>query len=1800
MGDGGGKSAFDGARGMSGASTAEALEELGYAASYAKDGLVEILGKLPRLDDVGLAKVLGMVCRTTAGLDQANGGSAMASLAKAAGIAAPSAEALRMTTWNGDAVVDAVNAAYKELNWDNAMENLDQPEFGCPTEASFRVLCGMYSRATGKSFPAKALCAAPWGKNQSGQIQALRQLLGSPREQCDWADLKHVDVEGTTVGPWACVELMATLGALSEKGHRDAARGALEPGSSRSPETVCITLSQACDEHNTLARDAFGALLPPYVAAAHPKAGLVLRNVWGKHSVAVIRAMVDAHSSSPAAAERIFEVCQDLNALNVVIERSPFPLAIEMVTIASRKVGVNLEQWMQEKIKASGAASVSACMRFLRARAMQEGTEKGGVPLASDVVQIFMKVLQGVASSMPPDLQAELRQLITQIQNSPNKGRDASADDMAAQAGTAQGFSADIEEEANRYFQRVYSQQQSIGELVEVLRNFRASLVQRERDIFSCMVHNLFDEYKFFPKYPEKELRITAVLFGQLILHNLVSNITLGVALRCVLDALRKPQGSKMFAFGSDALEQFKRRLAEWPQYCQHLAQIPHLPQAHPDLMPLFTKGGDQTVALGRSEPSMNTAANADAQLAAGVAGIRLGDREGSNSPLPRSLSSAVNIGVPPQPPGVPPPGEMAPKAPTRGQSQPQLARVSSGGQMSNISNAPSGFATSLNIDTLVAANAEAVQADSATADKVHFLVNNLSAENVEEKSAEVKAKVTADLYEWFAGYLVVKRASIEPNYHTLYLELLDKIGEKALYKAILHATYRNIKVLLSSGKVKTNSGERSLLKNLGSWLGQLTIAKCKPVLQRDLDVKALILESYESGRMIGVVPFVAKVLEPCKANMIFRPPNPWTMAILSLLCEIYNERDLKLNLKFEMERLFKHLEVNIKDVEPSTLLVSRMRERINNPDFVADKNFAPPPVSHSATSEGSSQQSSLGSRGMDEEEKSRLQTQSLEGALPNMQAHVRVAAAPNLPESTRAAIVRLLPVALTQGIREIVVPVVERSVTIACKTTQELVRKDFATEVDINRVRKAAHLMVSSLAGSLALVTCREPLKASVANQLRALLQQSGAGAGAETAALEAAVQSATVDNLELGCVLIEKAASEKSIRDIDELLAPAAIVRQQHRESGVNQPFFDASIMQGQHLAALPESLRPRPGQLPTAALRIYDDFAQLPRAPPPPPSGAPPAFARQPFGQQPPPPPVAYPGVPPPPPPGAPPPLPPDAPEGSTEAPTEAAKDASKTLSTGTHPHGQPDPAGLREKVAAHFDEWARVQDLPPTDAASVAFIQRLVESRLLAEDTQERFLRILVELAVTHCLSSEVPGATPQASSQLSFAAIDAYVRLVIRLVRRKEEPLASRLAFFGRALVAIVRTAMRDTDERNVAFNARPYFRALAGLLNEMHPSDTALDSSHPQVLAAFASAFLALQPLRVPGFAFAWLELVSHRCFMPRLLIDHEQKGWPLLQRLLTAILRFMEPHLRTADLSEPIKLLYKGMLRMFLVLLHDFPEFLCNHHVNFCDIIPPNCIQLRNLVLSAYPRNMRLPDPFTPNLKVDLLPEIQQAPRMNADADHAFRSSPMREEVDSFLKTRKPENLSQLLVHRLTLSPSAALTAGTKYNVPLLNAFVLYVGVQAIQANRTKDASSGIAQSAPMELFSQLIQAFDMEGRYLFVNAIANQLRYPNCHTHYFSCVILYLFSEAKFGIIQEQITRVLLERLIVNRPHPWGLLITFIELIKNPRYNFWGHSFTKCSPEIERLFESVARSCLPQDKEGTAQSKPLPVHAS
>lgn len=99
------------------------------------------------------------------------------------------------------------------------------------------------------------------------------------------------------------------------------------------------------------------------------------------------------------------------------------------------------------------------------------------------------------------------------------------------------------------------------------------------------MIHNLLDEHQFLHKYPEKELHITAKLFGQLIQHQLVSFYSLVLALKYILGALKNPPPSKLFTFGLLALQQFNSRIYEWPSFCKQILAIPHLHTSHPEVI---------------------------------------------------------------------------------------------------------------------------------------------------------------------------------------------------------------------------------------------------------------------------------------------------------------------------------------------------------------------------------------------------------------------------------------------------------------------------------------------------------------------------------------------------------------------------------------------------------------------------------------------------------------------------------------------------------------------------------------------------------------------------------------------------------------------------------------------------------------------------------------------------------------------------------------------------------------------------------------------------------------------------------------------------------------------------------------------------------------------------------------------------------------------------------------------------------------------------------------------------------------
>ncbi|XP_029908641.1 CCR4-NOT transcription complex subunit 1 isoform X2 [Myripristis murdjan] len=1555
-----------------------------------------------------------------------------------------------------------------------------------------------------------------------------------------------------------------------------------------------------------------------------------------------------------------------------------------------------------------------------------------------------------------------------------------------------QHFSKEIDDEANSYFQRIYNHPphptMSVDEVLEMLQRFKDSTIKREREVFNCMLRNLFEEYRFFPQYPDKELHITACLFGGIIEKGLVTYMALGLALRYVLEALRKPYGSKMYYFGIAALDRFKNRLKDYPQYCQHLAsighflQFPHHLQECVQYIEYGQQSRDPPVKMQGSitTPGSLALAQVQAQAQSQQTGVPKAPQPGQPSTLVTTTTTTTT----------------ASKTTTITRPTPSSFKK----------DVPPSINTT-NIDTLLVATDQTeriVEPPENVQEKIAFIFNNLSQSNMTQKVEELKETVKEEFMPWVSQYLVMKRVSIEPNFHSLYSNFLDTLKNPEFVKMVLNETYRNIKVLLTSDKAAANFSDRSLLKNLGHWLGMITLAKNKPILYTDLEVKSLLLEAYVKGQqeLLYVVPFVAKVLESSLRSMIFRPQNPWTMAIMNVLAELHQEHDLKLNLKFEIEVLCKNLSLDINELKPGNLLKDKDKLKSLEEQLSAPKKEAKPPEEMlpivttgnfipfaAAPSTPAATTTTCTTTGPPTPQFSYhdINVYALAGLAPHININVNIPllqAHPQLKQCVRQSVER--------AVQELVHPVVDRSIKIAMTTCEQIVRKDFALDSEESRMRVAAHHMMRNLTAGMAMITCREPLLMSIATNLKnSFAAALRAPTPQQREMMEEAAARIAQDNCELACCFIQKTAVEKAGPEMDKRLATEFELRKHARQEG--RRYCDPVVLTYQ-AERMPEQIRLKVGGVDPKQLAVYEEFARnvpgfLPSNDLSQPTGflaqpmkqawatddvaqiydkcmadleqhlhaIPPALAMNPQTQalrslleavamarnsregiaalgllQ-------------------------KAVDGLLDATSGADADLllryrechllvlkalqdgraygpqwcnkqitrcliecreeykynveavellirnhlvnmqqydlhlAQSMENGLHymavafamqlvklllvdersvshiteadlfhtietlmrtsahsranapeglpqlmdvvrsnyeamidrAHGGPnfmmhsgisqaseydDPPGLREKAEYLLREWVNLYHSAAAGRDSTkafsAFVGQMHQQGILkTDDLITRFFRLCTEMCVEISYRAQAeqqhnPAASAAIIRAKCYHNLDAFVRLIALLVKHSGEATntVTKINLLNKVLGIVVGVLIQDHDVRQTEFQQLPYHRIFIMLLLELNAPEHVLETINFQTLTAFCNTFHILRPTKAPGFVYAWLELISHRIFIARMLAHTpQQKGWPMYAQLLIDLFKYLAPFLRNVELNKPMQILYKGTLRVLLVLLHDFPEFLCDYHYGFCDVIPPNCIQLRNLILSAFPRNMRLPDPFTPNLKVDMLSEINIAPRILTNFTGVMPSQ-FKKDLDSYLKTRSPVTFLSELRSNLQVSNEP----GNRYNIQLINALVLYVGTQAIAHIHNKGSTpsmSTITHSAHMDIFQNLAVDLDTEGRYLFLNAIANQLRYPNSHTHYFSCTMLYLFAEANTEAIQEQITRVLLERLIVNRPHPWGLLITFIELIKNPAFKFWSHDFVHCAPEIEKLFQSVAQCCMGQKQaqqvmEGTGAS--------
>ncbi|KAI5360794.1 Putative CCR4-Not complex component, Not1, CCR4-NOT transcription complex subunit 1, domain 4 [Septoria linicola] len=1649
-----------------------------------------------------------------------------------------------------------------------------------------------------------------------------------------------------------------------------------------------------------LQEQALKQLFFPFLSKQHPNYEFVMHALWEHDKQWVATRLIEYYNTDPLLISLVYDHAFAHGWLELLFTL-PSNFAVDLATYAHGKGQCDLVEWAQNHISSMGPPQFAqAIAEFLKVKIDDEGTvqrEKASPMTAPLHLKTVHTLLELISDSMYEDSKTSLfRFCLNVYPRLFNYGLDDRRDAIIEE-NCEHGHQLDdsATHEMEEQYKQMYGGQTTPDQLVAELKRLKVSTNKTEQELFAAMLYGLWEEYHCFGEYPNEALATTAVLFGGLVSHQVLSGISEQHGIFMILDAVSDFSiEDPMYRFGLQALLHVLPRLEEWPQLAERILRTPSL------------RG---TNAIAAAENVLKKIQQETTGVHDPEGGITNGVLDDDDFEVVAPAFTAIQVD--------PPSSEVVYEEP-----------------------------------------------DEDISDKVMFVLNNVSKRNLDEKFKEIESTLEEKYLQWFAHYLVDELAKSQPNFQNLYLQILENFNKKLLWAEVLRETYLSCQKMLNAQSTMDNQHERATMKNLASWLGSITLARSQPILHRNLSFKDLLLEAYDNERLLVAIPFTCKTLTQASQSKskVFMPPNPWIVELLGLLSELYHETSLKLNMKFEIEMLCRDLGTDIKAIEPLDIIRSRPSlEQTMLTNYIPEGG---PDAFGEMTLMG------LSKRGPNE----RFSPEVVISQVPDLGHMLQIPQA--VGATTPAQMKAIFVNAAQQAIYEIIAPVVERSVTIASISTAELIQKDFTTEADGDKVRSAAHTMVKSLSGSLALVTCKEPLRMSITNNIRVL-----AGRTLPEQLPEGQILMFVNDNIDTVCRLVEQAAEDHSLAEIDLQLQDALNDRQNHNDQRPNEPFSQTPVNRWSTL--IPEPYRQDQNGLNRQQLALYEDFGRQARIPPATHGGSASQDGSRALGD------VLgegyLPNMP----------TPAEAPamphsgqvqrmpgmqgvlprsngyldpaslndriialiselqHASREAPEEhineigegatirrvytqilaliesspqpdstvqgcathclqliyndaqkrleievlarfltqlcrmspqACRQVTMTIATveddrifnapatialqgeslldighidsliskalkqkrpialgffsdivdelllgdnsvahraefvqsyealaqwlnsipgqrsedspqstppellvgkeimnklqrpTAHVNGLPSPESETKNIDQQeylFEEWTKLQNGSPDNYRYLAFVSQLHDKGVLAnpEDTLT-FYRSCLEYSCDHF---EAISSRPYGTSDIAYIAIDALAKVTATLVLFQASPETEKTVNKAKSFEAFVRVvimAMNDSHNRNLErFNGRVYFRLFSSLLCEIDANRAQLSpEQESEVYKVFGMALQVLQPRYFPGFLHSWIALISHRLLIPAFLVNGRNNGgWNQFTKLLAILFTNVELLFASSDAATVAPEFYRAVIKFMMILHHDFPDYLVENHMQLNAIIPAHCGQLQNIVTSAAPQSQSSqPNPFAPGLKINRLEQVRVAPAIFSDVDNVLEEAQVKAIMDRICQA------NDLSEQNFAFIQASVDRADDQISPILINALMVYVGISATTASSVFSAGT-----APARLLIRLLQESGTRARYHLVLAMTNQLRFVNSHTHYFTTALQHIFSASQQDL-QELILRVISERMMHDRPHPWGLLVLLLEIIKNPNQNLLEQPWVRAAPQVEQLLANLTHS--------------------
>ena len=640
----------------------------------------------------------------------------------------------------------------------------------------------------------------------------------------------------------------------------------------------------------------------------------------------------------------IFDLANNIikDSLLHLVKSKYHNFSVHLGLLASKRDYLHIEKWLKTNINEYGDEFINSLLDYLKSNVIQPcqmNNNKSGfsfneinkanilekAQLSLESLSIILNTLNSytyneINDNRSTNISLKTKKEITEI--------NRIIFDIYDEIQDQQINSKEIEEEVNQLLVSMFEKKLKVDYIINLLLVYKSSNDKKKIELCSCLIYQIIDEYKNFNKYPKDKLILVSELFGKIINNKLLEGIIETLALNYISDSI-KSNSEQLYFFGINALYQIIGNISCWPKYIKILLDIDKIKQ-NKNLYMIILREKEKIEKRFISEKTENP------EIHNGIVPLPKGENKSSDLEL-EDFDKILNIN---QITFTNDNSNDIKEKENESSTNESIDKIIHTISLSPKNHISDEINKTNNNNNKILFN-DSFENNQGLLEKIIYnskiLLDNNNSSDIKHKASEINIFLNNnEINIQIFSYIFITTKITQKNNLSYFNELFTVVNNSSLYKYILKYTIRYIQALLKINSLYIEENAFNTLKNLGTWLGLITILKNKPILARDIDFKELIIDSYINGKLLIVIPFTCKVFSFISKSKIFTINNPWINSILCLLKEIYFMHSLNNSIKKEIQNFFELVKIDINSSKLNIQYLNK-KDRVEKEDTKLD-----------------------------------------------------------------------------------------------------------------------------------------------------------------------------------------------------------------------------------------------------------------------------------------------------------------------------------------------------------------------------------------------------------------------------------------------------------------------------------------------------------------------------------------------------------------------------------------------------------------------------------------------------------------------------------------------------------------------------------------------------------------------------------------------------------------------------------------------------------------------------------------------